>query len=65
MTMRSGHAAAVRAVQQFLGEGAWDGDCILERLQFVAGDLGGADTGDPVPNPLAGLRVFSRLADGS
>jgi hypothetical protein len=31
---------AVRAVQQFIGEGAWDDDCILERhQQLVAEDL--------------------------
>jgi len=35
---------AVRAVQQFIGEGAWDDDCILERhQQLVAGDLGEPD----------------------
>jgi SRSO17 transposase len=34
-------SAAVRAVQQFLGEGAWKDDPILERLQgLVAEDLG-------------------------
>jgi len=32
---------AVRAVQQFIGEGAWDDDRILERhQQLVAADLG-------------------------
>src|SRR4029450_13405448 len=35
---------AVRAVQQFIGEGAWDDDRLLERhQQLVAGDLGEAD----------------------
>lgn len=35
---------AVRAVQQFIGEGAWDDDRILERhQQLVAGDLGEPD----------------------
>jgi SRSO17 transposase len=35
---------AVRAVQQFIGEGAWDDDRILERhQQLVAEDLGEAD----------------------
>jgi SRSO17 transposase len=35
---------AVRAVQQFIGEGAWDDDRILERhQQFVAEDLGEPD----------------------
>ncbi len=36
--------AAVRAVQQFLGEGAWDGARILARREaLVAQDLGAAD----------------------
>jgi SRSO17 transposase len=35
---------AIRAVQQFIGEGAWDDDRILERhQQLVAGDLGEPD----------------------
>ena len=35
---------AIRAVQQFIGEGAWDGDRILERHQrLVTGDLGEPD----------------------
>jgi len=35
---------AVRAIQQFIGEGAWDDDRILERhQQLVAADLGEAD----------------------
>src|SRR4029453_16464958 len=35
---------AVRAVQQFIGEGAWDDDRLLERHQrLVATDLGEAD----------------------
>jgi SRSO17 transposase len=35
---------AVRAVQQFIGEGAWDDDRILERhKQLVAADLGEPD----------------------
>jgi SRSO17 transposase len=35
---------AVRAVQQFIGEGAWDDDRLLERhQQLVAQDLGEAD----------------------
>jgi SRSO17 transposase len=36
--------AAVRAVQQFIGEGAWNDDRILQRLEgLVAEDLGEAD----------------------
>jgi SRSO17 transposase len=35
---------AIRAVQQFIGEGAWDDDRILERhQQLVTGDLGEPD----------------------
>jgi SRSO17 transposase len=44
VALRGDDAAAVRAVQQFLGEGAWADDRILERVQrLVAEDLGEPD----------------------
>ena len=44
LALRGDDAAAIRAVQQFLGEGAWDDDRILERLQrLVAEDVGEPD----------------------
>jgi SRSO17 transposase len=44
LAMRGSDQAAVRAVQQFLGEGAWDDEAILEhREKLVAEDLGQPD----------------------
>jgi SRSO17 transposase len=44
LQLRGADRAAVRAVQQFIGEGAWQDDPILERLQgLVVEDLGEAN----------------------
>jgi SRSO17 transposase len=44
LALHGSDGAAVRAVQQFLGEGAWQDDPILWRLQeLVAEDLGESD----------------------
>lgn len=44
LALRGTDSAAVRAVQQFLGEGAWEDEPILERHQQIVGeDLGEAD----------------------
>jgi SRSO17 transposase len=44
LALHGADGAAVRAVQQFLGEGAWQDDPILWRLQgLVAEDLGESD----------------------
>jgi len=44
LALKGDDRAAVRAVQQFLGEGTWDDARILERLQtLVATDLGAPD----------------------
>lgn len=44
LAQRGADAATVRAVQQFLGEGAWDDEALLNRREkLVAEDIGEAD----------------------
>jgi SRSO17 transposase len=45
LALRGPDAAAIRAVQQFLGEGAWSDDPILERHQSLVGDTLGESDG--------------------